>query len=89
MRVLWLLAFVIGGFFIVRALMEPFVIDFSDPSSYEDDWGGPSLFGVLLVHMGPGVLAAALLIWGVRRAGRLTPGRKREPAGPAEDRSAE
>jgi hypothetical protein len=66
-RVLWVLAFVVGGFFIVRALMEPFVIDFSDPSTYEEDWGGPSLFGVLLVHMGPGVVAAALLVWMVRR----------------------
>ncbi|GAA1686511.1 hypothetical protein GCM10009830_37480 [Glycomyces endophyticus] len=73
-RVLWVLAFVVGGFFIVRALMEPFVIDFADPSSYEHDWGGPSLFGVLLVHMGPGVLAAALLVWGVRRAARRPAG---------------
>ncbi|RRR97557.1 hypothetical protein [Glycomyces terrestris] len=77
-RVLWTLAFVVGGFFIVRALMEPFVIDFSDPSSYEADWGGPSLAGVLLVHMGPGVLAAALLVWMVRRAGR-------REAGPADE----
>lgn len=65
-RVLWLLAFVVGGFFIVRALMEPFIIDYSDPSSYENDWGGPSLIGVLLVHMGPGILAAILLIRGLR-----------------------
>ncbi|SDE36510.1 hypothetical protein [Glycomyces harbinensis] len=69
-RVLWLLAFVVGGYFIVRALIEPFVIDFSDPSSYEADWGGPSLFGVLLVHIGPGVIAAALLVWMVRRSDR-------------------
>ena len=69
-RVLWLLAFVVGGFFIVRALMEPFVIDFSDPSSYENDWGGPSLIGVLLVHMGPGIIAATLLILALRRNDR-------------------
>jgi drug/metabolite transporter superfamily protein YnfA len=69
-RVLWLLAFVVGGFFIVRALMEPFVIDFSDPSSYENDWGGPSLIGVLLVHMGPGIIAATLLIVALRRNDR-------------------
>lgn len=69
-RVLWLLAFVIGGFFIVRALIEPFVIDFGDPSSYEDDWGGPSLIGVLLVHMGPGVLVAALFVYAIRRTDR-------------------
>jgi hypothetical protein len=69
-RVLWLIAFVVGGFFIVRALMEPFVIDFSDPSSYENDWGGPSLIGVLLVHMGPGIIAATLLIRGLMKADR-------------------
>jgi hypothetical protein len=69
-RVLWLLAFVVGGFFIVRALMEPFIIDYSDPSSYENDWGGPSLIGVLLVHMGPGIIAAVLLIRALRNNDR-------------------
>jgi hypothetical protein len=69
-RVLMVLAFVIGGYFIVRALVEPFVIDFGDPSSYENDWGGPSLIGVLLVHMGPGVLAAVLLYLMVKKTGR-------------------
>lgn len=72
-RVLWLIAFVVGGFFIVRALMEPFLIDFSDPSSYENDWGGPSLFGVLLVHMGPGIIAAILIIRGLRKSERRNP----------------
>ncbi|HEX2143720.1 MAG TPA: hypothetical protein VHG10_04335 [Glycomyces sp.] len=71
-RVLWLIAFVVGGYFIVRAMMEPFLIDFSDPSSYETDWGGPSLFGVLIVHMGPGILAAALLIRALRKSGNRT-----------------
>ncbi|WP_460496862.1 hypothetical protein [Glycomyces tarimensis] len=61
------LAFIVGGFFVVRAMMEPFVIDFSDPSTYENDWGGPSLIGVLLVHMGPGLIAVALFLrWMVR-----------------------
>lgn len=69
-RVLWVLAFVAGGFFIFRAVMELFVVDFGDPSSYAADWGGPSLFGVLLVHMGPGVVAAVLLVYAVRRARR-------------------
>ena len=48
----------LGLFFIVRAVAEPFVIDMSDPATYRNDWGGPSLLGVLLVHCGPGVLAA-------------------------------
>ena len=40
----------LGLFFIVRAVAEPFVIDMSDPATYRNDWGGPSLPGVLLVH---------------------------------------
>jgi hypothetical protein len=48
----------LGLFFILRAIAEPFVIDMSDPSTYRNDWGGPSLLGVLLVHCGPGVFAA-------------------------------
>ena len=47
-----------GLFLIVRAIAEPFVIDMSDPATYRNDWGGPSLLGVLLAHCGPGVLAA-------------------------------
>jgi hypothetical protein len=52
---------VVGLYFIGRAVAEPFVIDMSDPASYREDWGGPSLFGVLLVHMGPGVVAAVAI----------------------------
>ncbi|MEV0427520.1 hypothetical protein [Micromonospora sp. NPDC050495] len=36
---------IIALYFIVRAVVEPFIIDFSDPASYQDDWGGPSLPG--------------------------------------------
>ena len=50
-------------YLIVRAIAEPFVIDVSDPATYQNDWGGPTLTGVLLVHCGPGVIAAALLTW--------------------------
>lgn len=60
--------FVIGLFFVVRAVAEPFVIDLGDPATYRNDWGGPHLAGVLAVHMGPGLVAAALMIWwAVRR----------------------
>ena len=48
----------LGLYLIVRAVAEPFVIDMSDPATYRNDWGGPSLLGVLLVHCGPGVVAA-------------------------------
>jgi hypothetical protein len=63
----------LGLFFIVRAVAEPFVIDMSDPATYRNDWGGPSLLGVLLVHCGPGVLAAvaiALVLVRRRSSGR-------------------
>jgi hypothetical protein len=51
----------LGLFFIVRAVAEPFVIDVSGPATYRNDWGGPSLLGVLLVHCGPGVMAAVAI----------------------------
>lgn len=54
------------AFFIVRAVAELFIVDFSDPGSYRNDWGGPTLLGVLAVHMLPGVAAAAVL-WRVFR----------------------
>jgi hypothetical protein len=56
-----ILGLALGLFFIVRAVAEPFVIDLSDPATYRNDWGGPSLIGVLLVHMGPGVIAAVAI----------------------------
>ena len=59
---------VLAGFLIVRAVVELFAIDFSDPSSYATDWGGPSLAGALLVHCLPGILAAiGLVVWWRRR----------------------
>lgn len=61
------LAMVVAAFFIARAVAEPFVIDVTDPSTYAGDWGGPSLFGVLAVHCGPGVLAAMYLYGSVVR----------------------
>lgn len=70
---LWL----IGSYLVVRAVAEPFVIDLGDPATYRDDWGGPHLAGVLLVHCGPGVVAAALMVLRLRRR----TGRQRLSAG--------
>lgn len=64
------LGVIVGAFLIVRATVELFVIDYSDASSYANDWGGPSLAGVLLVHVGPGVLAALALFAAWRGARR-------------------
>ncbi|GAA4923857.1 hypothetical protein [Actinoplanes utahensis] len=55
------LSVIVAGYFIVRAVAEPFLIDVTDSSTYAGDWGGPSLLGVLAVHCGPGVLAAMFL----------------------------
>ena len=57
----------LGLFLIIRAIAEPFVIDLSDPATYRNDWGGPSLFGVLLVHCGRGVVAAVAIVMALFR----------------------
>ncbi len=62
-----LLGVILGVYLIGRAIVEPFVINMSDPGAYRLDWGGPSLAGVLAVHCGPGVLSAAALGWYLRR----------------------
>jgi hypothetical protein len=77
-----LVGLALGLYLIVRAVAEPFVIDMSNPVAYRNDWGGPSLFGVLLVHCGPGVVAAvAIAMFLIRRrsserARRQQPGRE-------------
>jgi len=75
---------IIGLYFVARAIAEPFVIDLNDPATYQNDWGGPSLTGVLLVHCGLGVVAAALMAWRLMRRSsvRLRRGTGRQPAAP-------
>jgi hypothetical protein len=70
-KVAWGIGIVLGLFFLVRAIAELVVIDFSDPATYRDDWGGPSLVGVLLVHCGPGLVVVSLgAVYLVRRSKR-------------------
>lgn len=60
-------------YLVARGIAEFFVIRYSDPASYRDAWGGPSLAGVFAVHSGPGfaILAAAVVIaWRKWRAGK-------------------
>jgi uncharacterized protein YneF (UPF0154 family) len=74
-RVAIVLGLVLGAFFIVRAVVELLTIDYSDPSSYADDWGGPSLAGVLLVHCGLGLIsgiAIGIFAWRRVHAERTT-----------------
>ena len=61
-KALRIIGFVIGFYFVVRAAVEPFVIDVSNPATYAEDWGGPSLAGVVAVHCGPGILALAAMV---------------------------
>ena len=76
-RLLSIVGLVVGGYLIVRAVAEPFVIDVSDPATYRDDWGGPSLAGVLAVHIVPGVVAAALIVAALLRRRRVSPAARR------------
>jgi hypothetical protein len=69
-KVAIVLGFVIGAFFIIRAVVELVTIDYSDPSSYANDWGGPSLGGVLLVHCGLGLVSAVAIGMYARRRRR-------------------
>jgi hypothetical protein len=66
-KVLVGLGLIVGLYLIGRAIVEPFVITFSDPSTYRNDWGGPSLAGVLSIHCGFGLLSAALIVAWLRR----------------------
>ena len=67
-KVVLVAGLVLATFLIVRAIVEVITFPYSDPSSYQHDWGGPSMVGVLLVHCLPGVLAAAAAIFVVRRS---------------------
>jgi hypothetical protein len=72
------LLWIFGLYLIVRAIIEPFVIDINDPATFRNDWGGPHLAGVLAVHCVPGIVAAALMAWTViRRRPRVGGARRR------------
>jgi len=67
-RALLILGAVVAAFLIVRAIVEVLTLHYSDPSSYEHDWGGPSVIGVLAVHTLPGVIAAVVVVIVIRRS---------------------
>ncbi len=69
-KALLIVGAIVAAFLIVRAVVEVLTIDYGDPSSYEHDWGGPSLIGVLLVHCLPGLLAAIAVVVVYRRSRR-------------------
>jgi hypothetical protein len=61
----------VGGlislYLVGRAIAEFFVVNYSDPASYRNDWGGPSLAGVFAVHAGPGIAIVIAAIVGLYR----------------------
>jgi len=59
---------VLAIYLVLRGIGELFVINYGHPSSYQKDWGGPSLAGVLAVHSGPALLIlVASFAWLRRR----------------------
>lgn len=64
-RVGWLLA----GYLVLRAGLELALIDPGSTHDYKDDWGGPTLAGVLAAQVLPGVLVLGfgVLRWAGRR----------------------
>jgi hypothetical protein len=69
----------LGGLFALylvgRGVAEFFIIHYSDPASYANSWGGPSLAGVFAVHSGPAVVIVAAVvayIWRRRTHSRHT-----------------
>ncbi|HEY7050343.1 MAG TPA: hypothetical protein VH373_24220 [Jatrophihabitantaceae bacterium] len=60
-RTVLLAGIVLAVYLVGRGIAELFTIDYHDPSSYKNDWGGPSLAGVLAVHTGPALLIIGAL----------------------------
>jgi hypothetical protein len=57
------LATLLGMYLVGRGVAELFIIGWNDPASYANDWGGPSLAGVLAVHSGPGFAIIGCAAW--------------------------
>lgn len=74
-KVLGALGIIVGVYLIVRAIVEFITVDYAHPSSYALDWGGPSLFGVLAIHSGPGIVALGIFVWLLLRPARSERGR--------------
>ncbi len=67
----WTVGGLLALYLVIRGIVEFFVIQYNDPASYRDSWGGPSLAGVFAVHSGPGfviLVAAATIAWRKQRA---------------------
>ena len=62
------LGVVFAAYLVGRGIVELFQIDYSDPASYQNAWGGPHLSGVVAVHTGPGLaIVVATVVIVMRR----------------------
>lgn len=78
----WTLGSLAGLYAVIRGIAEFFVVNYNDPASYRDAWGGPSLAGVFAVHAGPGIL---FLISAITYASRKIGARRRMSRHPVGD----
>lgn len=53
---------IVALYLVGRAVAEFFTVHYSNPASYRDSWGGPSLVGVFLVHAGPGAAIVVAVV---------------------------
>jgi hypothetical protein len=60
-------AVIVALFLVGRGVAEFFTVTYSDPASYRDAWGGPSLAGVFAVHSGPAVIILVGAVVAIRR----------------------
>jgi hypothetical protein len=67
-RIALAFATLLGVYLTARAAAEPFLIHWGSPASYRNDWGGPSLAGVLAVHCLPGLILPGYLAWRIWRS---------------------
>ena len=71
-RIVLVAATVVGLYLTGRAVAELILIHWGNPASYRNDWGGPSLAGVLAVHCLPGLVLPGYLAWRISRSPRAT-----------------
>ena len=69
MRIIGLaVAGLVAAFLVGRGIAEFWVVDYANPASYQQSWGGPSLAGVFAVHTGPGLIIVIMTsVWLYRR----------------------
>ena len=60
------LAGIFASYLLARGIAEFFTLNYSNSTSYRNDWGGPSLPGVLAVHSGPAVIGVVAFFSYVR-----------------------